>query len=262
MLDVLLAAALSLVIVGDVETMVSTNGGAFTRMTEELCTHPSLDGVIFTGDMTRGGGGSKWDRIDVALDVLDDCGLPYFLVYGNHDPKSQAFKNFTSRPFQPSWQYVGKKKAVPLYAHPLDDEWTIVVPPYKGKIKGDAAEWIKALPGRLLWVHHDCYKAKTNTFKTCKFPTPVDMVVSGGASWSPRQSWTLLDGVIAVFNNVQKVDGLEKWVTLLTLDGATACFTAWNPFTDETDYPGFGYNVKKDRYKVGPPDAPRCFDAD
>jgi hypothetical protein len=46
---------------------------------------------------------------------------------------------------------------------------------------------------------------------------------------------------------------------LTTLDGDEVCLSAWNPTTDETTYPGFDFNPKKMRYKVGPPDEPRCF---
>ena len=55
----LLATAFQYAVVGDTQTWVETDEGAFTRMTEALCTHP-LDGVLFVGDMVDKGKGSQW----------------------------------------------------------------------------------------------------------------------------------------------------------------------------------------------------------
>lgn len=250
------AAALSLAIVGDTQTWVE-EGDAFAAHTEALCEH-SLDGVIFTGDMVDKGKSVQWERVNAALDVLDACGLPYYLIYGNHDPKRDAAEHFAARTFQPAWQYPAKKNAVPIYAHPLSDEWTLVGVPYQGKVKGDAAAWLESLQGRLIWVHHACYKPGSDSLKKCKLPVPVEIVIVGHHKKNPRQSWTLVDGTVAVFSNVQDAPGLEEWSTLLTLDGDEACLSAWNPFTGETTYPGIG-KYQKGRFKIDPPNASRCF---
>ena len=253
----LLATALQYAVVGDTQTWVETDEGAFTRMTEALCTHP-LDGVLFVGDMVDKGKGSQWLRVNEALDVLDACSMPYFLIYGNHDPKKDAAENFASRPYQPMWQLPMKKNTAPLYAHPLGNDWTVVGVPYKGKLKDESAAWVEALPGKLIWLHHSCYSPKKDTLKKCRLVGDVKAIISGHHKKSPRQSWRILDNIVGVFTNVQDAPDLEEWATLMTLYNNEICFSAWNPTTGETTYPGINQD-KRGRFKIDPPNEPECF---
>ena len=133
---------------GKAEFPAGTSSFATLLATHEaLCRHKGwLNGVIFTGDMVDDGTrAAQWLRVDQALDLLDACGLPYYMALGNHDPDIQPVNArpplheedwvsynaaFAARPFQPSHVLPGPLG--PSVVDTLAPAWRIVVPPLRG----------------------------------------------------------------------------------------------------------------------------------